>query len=142
MWKYFFKNLWNILKVFLVAMLIGTGCCAVIAVIGSMSLIAQGIMVVGLLISMVILGAFIDARQKWKNSIDFLYQKMNEALIDFQRIASIEQEANDSTVLAYATLSLEASNYLEGGGDFEIYKDCMRAAHEIIEKYNLTGENQ
>ena len=139
MWKYFFKNLWDILKVFLVAMLIG---CAVIAVIGSMSLIAQGIMVVGLLISMVILGAFIDARQKWKNSIDFLYQKMNEALIDFQRIASIEQEANDSTVLAYATLSREASNYLEGGGDFEIYKDCMQAAHEIIEKYNLTGENQ
>ena len=139
MWKYFFKNLWDILKVFLVAMLIG---CAVIAVIGSMSLIAQGIMVVGLLISMVILGAFIDARQKWKNSIDFLYQKMNEALIDFQRIASIEQEANDLTALAYATLSREASNYLESGGDFEIYKDCMQAAHEIIEKYNLTGENQ
>ena len=139
MWKYFFKNLWDILKVFLVAMLIG---CAVIAVIGSMSLIAQGIMVVGLLIFIVVLGAFMSAREKWKNSIDFLYQKMNEALIDFQRIASIEQEANDSTVLAYATLSREASNYLEGGGDFKIYKDCMQAAHEIIEKYNLTGENQ
>ena len=140
MWKYFFKNLWDILKVFLVAMLIG---CAVIAVIGSMSLIAQGIMVVvGLLIFMFILGAFMNAREKWKNSIDFLYQKMNEALIDFQRIASIEQEANDLTALAYATLSREASNYLESGGDFEIYKDCIRAAQEIIEKYNLTGENQ
>lgn len=142
MWKYFFKNLWEILKVFLAAMLIGTGCCVIFAVIGSMSLIAQGIMVVGLLIFIFILGAFIDARQKWKNSIDFLYQKMNEALIDFQRIASIEQEANDATALAYATLSREASNYLEGGGDFGIYKDCMQAAHEIIEKYNLTGENQ
>lgn len=142
MWKYFFKSLWKILKVFLVAMLIGTGCCVAFAAIGSMSLIGQGIMIVGFIISLVILGAFMSAREKWKNSIDFLYQKMNEALIDFQRIASIEQEANDSTVLAYATLSLEASNYLEGGGDFEIYKDCMQAAHEIIEKYNLTGENQ
>ena len=142
MWKYFFKSLWEILKVFLVAMLIGTGCCVALAAIGSMSLIAQGIMLVGLLIFIAVLGAFIGAREKWKNSIDFLYQKMNEALIDFQRIASIEQEANDSTILAYATLSLEASNYLEGGGDFELYKECMQAAHEIIEKYNLTGENQ
>ena len=142
MWKYFFKNLWDILKVFLVAMLIGAGCCAVIAVIGSMSLIAQGIMVVGLLISMVILGAFIDARQKWRNSVDFRYQKMNEALIDFQRIASIEQEANDATILAYANLSREASNYLECGGDFELYAECIKAAHEINEKYGLTGESQ
>ena len=142
MWKYFFKNLWEILKVFLAAMLIGTGCCVIFAVIGSMSLIAQGIMVVGLLIFMFILGAFIDARQKWKNSVDFLYQKMNEALIDFQRIASIEQEANDSTVLAYATFSREASNYLEGGGDFKIYKEYIEAAREINVKYGLTGESQ
>lgn len=142
MWKYFFKNLWEILKVFLVAMLIGASCFTVIAVIGSMSLITQGIMLVGFLIFIAVLGAFIDARQECKNSIDFLYQKMNEALIDFHRIVSIEQEANDSTVLAYATLSREASNYLEGGGDFGIYQDCMQAAHEIIEKYNLTGENQ
>ena len=142
MWKYFFKNLWDILKVFLVAMLIGTGCCAVIAVIGSMSLIAQGIMVVGFIISLVILGAFMSTREKWRNSVDFRYQKMNEALIDFQRIASIEQEANDATILAYANLSREASNYLECGGDFELYAECIKAAYEIIEKYNLTGENQ
>jgi len=142
MWKYFFKSLWEILKVFLVAMLIGTGCCVAFAAIGSMSLIGQGIMVVGLIIFLVILGAFISARQKWKNSIDFLHQEMNKALLDFRHIVSIEQEANDATVLAYATFSKAASDYLEGGGDFEIYKTYTEAAHETIEKYNLTGENQ
>ena len=142
MWKYFFKNLWEILKVFLTAMLIGTGCCVAFAAIGAMSPIAQGIMLIGLIIFTVILVAFIDARRKWRNSVDFRYQKMNEALIDFQRIASIEQEANDATILAYANLSREASNYLECGGDFELYAECIKAAHEINEKYGLTGESQ